>query len=529
MSETDRRTSSVWRWQLALASCTVTIALAVAALVPELYTQWYVSVGFGMIVALTLVSLYVPWHRLPKSMIGLLPMLDIIVIGLLVMSANLRAPFLWVVPIAWIASYYTLGWLAVAMGIISSTLLVLGIADDGSPATVLRSMTTVLALAFLALTIYIGSQRTRTFSRLLRRRSEQLERTVERVEAHDRRSLELLDSLQVAIARIDRDGGLRFANEVYRHLYRLDELSPGLPPTAVEYDERRGDAVPAEAQLVARAARGELLSAHRAWLFDAEDGWRALDVTTQPLDDGTTVLQLRDVTGIVETESERAMLTRVVSHELRNPLTVVMGQVELLLERDDLPAAVRDRLMSIDKAGLRMERLVVSVLAQESAEEPEFEHADLGQIIEESIDAYRMAANRAPISLTSRLDAGLDVFGDPFRLRAALDNLIGNAVKYTPGGGAVRVTATAYSDHIEVMIADTGIGIEAPDLLHVFDPHFRARRALESGVAGTGLGMGIARQLIEDHGGMVDVNSAVDRGTTVSFTLPRHESEGMRR
>lgn len=115
--------------------------------------------------------------------------------------------------------------------------------------------------------------------------------------------------------------------------------------------------------------------------------------------------------------------------------------------------------------------------------------------------------------------------GDAFRLRQAIDNVIGNAVKYTTRSGSVRVSAASVNGDLVVTVTDTGIGMSHLDLDRVFDPGFRSDTARASGIGGSGLGLAITREIITQHGGTVGITSELGRGTAVTLTLPRADKE----
>lgn len=112
------------------------------------------------------------------------------------------------------------------------------------------------------------------------------------------------------------------------------------------------------------------------------------------------------------------------------------------------------------------------------------------------------------------------VNGDASRLRQAIDNLLSNAIKYSPGGGPVQLRCYLEGTRAIVTVQDEGLGIEAQELRYVFEPYFRARGAEGRGIAGTGLGMGIARQIVEKHAGSLSLDSQAGRGTTATMSLP---------
>ncbi len=141
-------------------------------------------------------------------------------------------------------------------------------------------------------------------------------------------------------------------------------------------------------------------------------------------------------------------------------------------------------------------------------------------VVEES------AASFAPLMGAARQELVLDgaervvITGDAFRLRQVVDNLLGNAAKYTEGGGRITVRLVESDGHAEVTVADTGIGISEDELPRLFEPYFRADSAVRGGIPGTGLGMGIARDIVVAHGGVILVSSEVDVGTTVTVRFP---------
>jgi signal transduction histidine kinase len=116
------------------------------------------------------------------------------------------------------------------------------------------------------------------------------------------------------------------------------------------------------------------------------------------------------------------------------------------------------------------------------------------------------------------------IWGDAFRLRQMADNLLGNAVKYTPPGGTVEVSVRRTGADVEVVVADSGIGIPAADIPRVFDHYFRSASAVDSGIPGTGIGLQIVRDVIEAHDGTIDIASEPGTGTTVTVRIPAEAS-----
>lgn len=529
----DARSRSIWQWQLIVALSAGTIALAIALLDPAVYGLWTFGAGLVLILLLTCATLATPWGRFGKEVVALVPAVDMIAIGLLYAGNDARLGFMWVFPIAWISTYYSIGWLIAALGEIAALVLAQALRAPLTPDLALRLLVVLLVLGLLGMTIQIGARRTRAFSRLLRRQSAQLTRTLHRVEAQEAGAAALFESMETGLARVSRQGAILAANRAYRLLYGIDDIPSTQPATAVEYDDYRGFALPREQTTVARATRAEQFENERVWLFDPRGAWRALDVSSRVMPDGPgdpagILLTVHDATGAFHAARERQTVSSIVSHELRNPLTAIAGHTDLLLDRDDLPPDVHDQLAVIENASARMQRLITSALTAHATQPEEAcAELDLRGVVTASVDAFDPAARASEVTIHSVLDGELPVRGDAFRLRQVVDNLLGNAVKYTGRGGAVAVTSSRSDDTIELAITDTGIGISSDDLVHVFDRNFRAQTARESDIPGTGLGMGIARDIVEQHDGTLTLTSTIGVGTRVVLRLPRSTTEGI--
>ncbi|WP_194420302.1 sensor histidine kinase [Microbacterium abyssi] len=522
------RTPSIWRWQLIFTGGIVAVAVMIAAFNPSTFATPLVVVGFGLVVVVTLATIMTPWDRLPASASIAVPMLDALAIGFTTAAPDIRLGFLWVFPVTWLATYFTMAWVFAGIGITSVSLVVFG-NQPGDPALMmLRVLVVVITLGFLGTTVRIGMQRSRAARRLLQRQSEQVNRAATRAETHQQRVVQIIDVLDTALVAIGDDGVIQRMNDAYRKLYGRDRFGASLPSPAVEYDDRRGEPVPPDQTVLARAARGETIQGDRVWLYDTAGRWRALQVSTQPLagpSDArrTTLVVIDDVTDALEAAEERRMVSAIVSHELRNPLTAIIGHVDLMLEREDLPADVAGQLAVVANAGDRMLRLVSSAL-DESRPAPAVlsEPVDLRQVTDASIASYLpIGTSRGHTIEVSGADTLL-IYGDAFRLRQVIDNLLSNAVKYTPTGGSIGLVLDVGPDGwAEVTITDTGLGIAPDELEHLFDPYFRTDEARQGDIPGTGLGMGIARDIVTAHGGVIDVVSEPGVGTSITLRFPR--------
>ena len=218
----------------------------------------------------------------------------------------------------------------------------------------------------------------------------------------------------------------------------------------------------------------------------------------------------------------------LVSHELRTPLTSIRGYLELL--QDDLeggtatPEQQRDFLQVIDRNSDRLQRLVEDLLLTAQVEVGTLQLArdtiDLGKLVADCVEASAPLAATREIELGCSVEGAPSVTGDLRRLGQVVDNLLSNALKFTPAGGAVHVR-TAQSDGTAIVeVADTGMGIPAEEQQALFGRFFRTERAQSEAIAGVGLGLSITKSIVEAHGGRITFTSAVGTGTTFVVELP---------
>jgi two-component system, OmpR family, sensor histidine kinase BaeS len=217
-------------------------------------------------------------------------------------------------------------------------------------------------------------------------------------------------------------------------------------------------------------------------------------------------------------DEQRRRLLADISHELRTPLTVLQGNLEGMLDGIYQPDAVR--LESLVEETRVMSRLIDDLRTLADADSGTLklqrEPTELGLLTNEVIASFRGQAQAAGVSLSVEAAPDLPLIEiDPARIRQVLTNLIANALRYTTSGGSIRVSCASHGQLIEVTVSDTGRGIAPSDLPHIFERYTKS-----SDSRGSGLGLAIAKDLIEAHGGQISVQSVVNQGTTITFTLP---------
>jgi len=233
-----------------------------------------------------------------------------------------------------------------------------------------------------------------------------------------------------------------------------------------------------------------------------------------------------------ELDVRKTTFLATVSHELRTPLTSIAGYVELLREggAGEVSDGVDRMLAVVERNTVRLRVLIEDLLALSKVEDgaPRGVHQPvaLGDLVRDVVAQHRGAAGDGglvldvEVDLDAELVGALQVHGDAASLRRAVSGLVSNAVKFTPTGGRVSVRARAEDDHAVVEVVDTGIGIPEAEQGGLFTRFFRATNATALEVPGAGLGLAIARSVVEHHDGRVLISSVLGEGTTATVVLP---------
>lgn len=226
-----------------------------------------------------------------------------------------------------------------------------------------------------------------------------------------------------------------------------------------------------------------------------------------------------------ENDRGRKQLLANVVHELRTPLSIIQGNLEAW--QDGIVAATPQTIAPVHEEAVLLSRLITDLRDLSLAEAGQLsltrEHTELSTLIESVIAPYRERAGNHHIDIVANttVDALPQVCIDPVRIRQVLRNLLDNAIRYTPAGGSIKVSATSVErGFVKVEVSDTGSGIARHDLPHVFEHFYKVDPARERSRSGSGIGLAIVKQLVEAHGGSVQVRSEADKGSTFSFTLP---------
>jgi signal transduction histidine kinase len=218
---------------------------------------------------------------------------------------------------------------------------------------------------------------------------------------------------------------------------------------------------------------------------------------------------------------------QVINHEMRTPLTAILGYATLLLSSSTLSVEQKDMLDIVKKSGERLLELVNNLLDVSRLEDGRLtivkERIGVRPTVDHALAVVRPLAEEKRIEVATQLRGTIpDVRGDPKRVGQILVNLLSNAIKYTPDTGQVALAVRALPEKamVEFNVIDSGVGIPVDQLPHIFDRFSRVERAEIKQTIGTGLGLYIAKGLVEAHGGEIGVDSEEGRGSRFHFTLP---------
>jgi two-component system phosphate regulon sensor histidine kinase PhoR len=240
------------------------------------------------------------------------------------------------------------------------------------------------------------------------------------------------------------------------------------------------------------------------------------------------VTVFHDITRLRQLEDLRRDFVANLSHELRTPLSIFHGYVENLI---DTPGMARKERVAIyevmQKHSRRLNALLEDLLTlarlEARNEKLEIEAVPLPSFLQQFGREWAGRAQKKQITLSIDAEGDLPpLAADGFRLEQILGNLLDNAIKYTPEGGRVAISARLDGDAVEIRVEDSGIGIPLSDLQHIFERFYRVEKARTREKGGTGLGLSIVKHIMALHGGTVEARSNVGKGTAIILRFPNH-------
>jgi len=206
-----------------------------------------------------------------------------------------------------------------------------------------------------------------------------------------------------------------------------------------------------------------------------------------------------------------------VAHEINNPLGVILGFAQVILRKLPEDDPLRQPLTSIEREGLRCKKIIQGLLDFSRHTMPTFQPVNLNEVVDSACDLFEYQITVNNVRMTKGLAPNMpEIRADANQLQQVFSNLIINAYHAMPKGGELRITTRAVGDRVQAIFADTGVGIAPENLKRIFDPFFTTKQVGK----GTGLGLSVSHGIIESHGGKIEVDSQVGKGTTFVVSLP---------
>jgi two-component system, OmpR family, phosphate regulon sensor histidine kinase PhoR len=330
----------------------------------------------------------------------------------------------------------------------------------------------------------------------------------------ERNKLEtILTGVQDGVMVVDQDQRLGLVNQTVRDVFGLENgvsLSGKAFQEVFTQDEMLGLINAPENSLSNRTE------------FNPDEN-RVYSILMTPIRGVGRVFTLHDISYLKKLDRIKTDFVHTVSHDLRSPLTAILGYVELIERAGTVSDLQRDFIRRIQVSVHNITHLVDDLLDLgriESGFDVRKENIRLDQIIHYSAEGLKRPLGEKNHHLQINIPADFPVIlANPVQMRQMVDHLLDNAIKYTVPGGTISVTGHVEQNQAILQFCDTGIGIPAIDLPYIFDKFYRAANA-SSEMSGTGLGLAIVKSIVENHGGRVWVESAVGKGTTFTVVMP---------
>lgn len=338
----------------------------------------------------------------------------------------------------------------------------------------------------------------------------------------------IMTAMQEGLLVVDKSHRIRVANRAFRELFGLPEKVPAVPLLELVRNSDI-DGLTSKTLEMGEPHRQEL-----AITAQPNESPRHMELSAVPTRNeagnitGAAVL-FHDISQLKQLDEVRRDFVANVSHELRTPLSILAGYIETLLHDRDFSDEEFVRILEVmKKHSDRLSALTEDLLSLAKLESAHpnlhLEPVRLSELFAGIVRdwARRFAENRLRIDVSVDSDLPL-IPADPTRLQEVLYNLLDNAAKYSPPDGQVRLHAGRRDHQMVISVSDTGVGIPETDLPRIFERFYRADKARSRELGGTGLGLSIVKHIAQMHGGAVEAESEVGRGTTIRVILPINE------
>jgi two-component system phosphate regulon sensor histidine kinase PhoR len=329
----------------------------------------------------------------------------------------------------------------------------------------------------------------------------------------------IFSAMQDGLLVVDSDRRFVLANETFRSLFSLPSVSKGTPLLEVVRDPGL-DQVIADTLQSARPSRSEF------FLNGSEIELNAVPTKSESGQISGAVVLFHDISDLKRADRIRRDFVANVSHELRTPLSILRGYIETMLDDPKMPRGETVRILEVmdqhsKRLGLLANDLLTLAQLESGGSFLERTEIDLFGFFNDLVrDWKKKSAAKKLNAVVDVADDCPSVPADEARLREVFDNLLDNAVKYSSKQGQIRLSANRRRNDVVLGVSDNGIGISNEDLPRIFERFYRADKARSRQLGGTGLGLSIVKHIAQLHGGRVEAESELGKGTAIRVILP---------
>lgn len=533
--------------RVVLSQFPLTVTVCIVALLVALYFPATLAhplfVAFLLLQGLAFFLCYViPWDKLPfPSFLGI-PLLDLVSIALGREGGQdnpIGISLLAVFPVIWFCASGLFPRSAIAMSFFGPLAIIwvpLFLHGSVTPQDLTRSlllpiMTLGIGISVSVLTLSMVQQQRslEEQQRDLEEKDEELRRTLETSQKQGQLLNTVLETVHLGVLAVDAEGNEIMINRKQRKNHLLASPEGNDHPDESEllvFASDRVTPLPPDKRPVRRAVLGQEFTDYLVWLGTGNEQ-RAVTTSARAMRDkdgsfAGSVIVFSDVTDLVTALAAKDDFVSNVSHEFRTPLTSIAGYVELMMDNPEgISPWVKSQLEIVRRNAERLLALVSDLLSVRAGSIVVQPHAvDVADLVRASVASASLKARHAGIKLRLETPERLEAHVDPARISQVLDNLISNAIKYSPDGGDVLVSLHQENDEVVCLVKDAGIGMDEKDQAKAFTKFFRADEVRNSKIPGIGLGLPISKAIIEAHGGAIDLHSVPGEGTTFTFRVP---------
>lgn len=494
----------------------------------------WVGVGITIVASLLFLLPHRQWTASPWVLV--VPVLDILALAGVRTALLPYLPtigFLCLFPFAWIAYRFRWPWLSIVLGgsvLIAALPFVVGAAPVSSGLALVNLLALPLLATGISVGIHLGANSYRRGQDAVNRSRREVAAALAKSQDGELLLRSLLDTVTGAVAFYDAEGRLTVSNAAAAAWARrggLDLEAGGVASQRVLAADK-STPIPPHERVVPRALRGDTVTNELEWLGEP-GSMIAIMLTSRQVfrSDGVllgTVIAGYEVTELAEAVEVREQFLATVSHELRTPLTSIMGYTEYVTDElgDEAEALGVDRALATITRNTEklLDRVAQLLSAADKHFEVRLEPIDLRPVLRASADSLRVIATGAGVDLVAALPEALPAEADGQRFAQAVENLLTNAIKFTPSGGTVTLSASVDADEVVVSVADSGVGMSDEEQRRAFDRFYRARGARSNSVQGIGVGLAIVKTIVDAHRGAIAVRSAPGAGTAFTLRIP---------